>query len=86
MFPCLLFVVSQTEKFVSPRTYDYRFHKIIEAVGIPNTNYHVLRHTFATRCIEAGVDIKLLSEMLGHSNVAIKPLHRNTNKRDNYLA
>ena len=65
------YVVSQTCGFVSPRTYDYRYHRIIASAGIPNTNYHVLRHTFATRCIEAGVDIKSLSEILGHANVAI---------------
>lgn len=34
-------------------------------------NYHALRHTFATRCIEQGVDIKSLSEILGHANVSI---------------
>lgn len=34
-------------------------------------NYHVLRHTFATRCIEAGVDVKSLSEILGHANVGV---------------
>ena len=65
------FVVSTTNSFVSPRTYDYRYHKIISSVGIPDVNYHVLRHTFATRCIEAGVDIKSLSEILGHASVAI---------------
>ena len=34
-------------------------------------NYHALRHTFATRCVEAGFDIKSLSEILGHSSVKI---------------
>ena len=34
-------------------------------------NYHALRHTFATRCIEAGFDVKSLSEILGHANVNI---------------
>lgn len=65
------FVVSTSKGFVSPRTYDYRFHKIITVLGLPPINYHVLRHTFATRCIESGVDVKSLSEMLGHSNVSI---------------
>ena len=36
---------------------------------IEKTNFHALRHTFATRCIEAGVDVKTLSELLGHSDV-----------------
>ena len=33
--------------------------------------FHVLRHTFATRCVEAKIDIKTLSEILGHSSVTI---------------
>ncbi len=65
------YVVSETSKFVSPRTYDYRYHKLLETCGIPPINYHALRHTFATRCIQAGVDVKSLSEILGHSNVGI---------------
>ncbi|MFR5072129.1 MAG: tyrosine-type recombinase/integrase [Bianqueaceae bacterium] len=38
---------------------------------IPYRNFHALRHTFATKCIELGVDIKSLSEILGHSSVTI---------------
>ena len=34
-------------------------------------NFHALRHTFATRCVEMGFDVKSLSEILGHSNVSI---------------
>lgn len=65
------FVVSPNESFVSPRTFDYRFKKLLDASNIPRINYHALRHTFATRCIEAGVDVKSLSEILGHANVSI---------------
>jgi integrase len=57
--------------FAEPRTMQNHFAKIITAANIPDANYHALRHTFATRCIEAGVDIKSLSEMLGHANVNI---------------
>ena len=42
---------------------------MIEEIGLDETNFHALRHTFATRCVEAGVDVKTLSEMLGHSDV-----------------
>ena len=65
------YVISDKEGFVSPRTYEYRFHKLLAAYEIPQVNYHALRHTFATRCIEVGVDIKTLSEFMGHSNVSI---------------
>ncbi len=66
-----MYVLSENNLFLNPRTYEYRFHKILSLSDLPNTNYHALRHTFATRCIEAGVDIKSLSEILGHSNVSI---------------
>jgi len=49
----------------------YKFKKYIQIAGISDANFHALRHTFATRCIEAGVDVKVLSEVLGHSNVNI---------------
>lgn len=64
------FVVSTTDNFVSPRTYEYRYKKIMSQAKIKFINYHALRHTFATRCVEADVDIKSLSEFLGHSNVS----------------
>lgn len=66
-----LYVVSDNATFVSPRTYEYRFHRFLEKAGIEDINYHTLRHTFATRCVEHGVDIKSLSEILGHSNVSV---------------
>lgn len=65
-----MYVISSGIDFVSPRTFDYRFKKILDDCHIPRINYHALRHTFATRCIEAGVDVKSLSEILGHSNVS----------------
>ena len=68
---CSEYVISNKKGFVSPRTYEYRFHRILDECDLPSFNYHVLRHTFATRCIELGVDVKTLSEILGHSNVSI---------------
>lgn len=44
---------------------------ILEAVGIPYKNVHSFRHTFATNLIEAGVDVKVVSQLLGHSSVKI---------------
>ncbi len=65
------FIISTGAKFVSPRTFEYRYHKTLSKIGIPQKNFHSLRHTFATRCIEAGVDVKSLCELLGHSGVTI---------------
>lgn len=57
--------------YVEPRTMQYRFKSIIKKAGISPANFHALRHTFATRCIELGFDIKSLSEILGHASVNI---------------
>ena len=57
--------------FTDPRTFQYNFHRYLRACGIRNVNYHAVRHTFATRCVEAGMDIKTLSEILGHASVNI---------------
>ena len=65
------FLSTADSPFTEPRTMQNHFAKIIRTVNITDANYHSLRHTFATRCIEAGVDIKSLSEMLGHASVNI---------------
>ena len=56
-------------KFTEPRLLQNKFVKCLAECGIEKVNFHTLRHTFATRCIEAGVDVKTLSELLGHSDV-----------------
>lgn len=56
---------------LEPRTCQNRFRRYLEKAGIAYRNFHVLRHTFATNCIEQGMDVKCLSELLGHSDVRI---------------
>ncbi len=64
------YVLSTVKKeFAEPRLMQIKFEKMIDECGLKKTNFHALRHTFATRCIEAGVDVKSLSEILGHSDV-----------------
>lgn len=65
------FLSTTDSDFTEPRTMQNHFAKIVKTANIPDANYHSLRHTFATRCIEAGMDIKSLSEILGHANVNI---------------
>lgn len=65
------FLSGSVSKAVEPRCVQRRFHKILNDCGLKRRNFHVLRHTFATRCVEAKIDIKTLSEILGHSSVTI---------------
>lgn len=54
---------------VEPRFLDVKFKDAIKKCGIENVNFHSLRDTFAVRCIEMGVDMLCLSEILGHASV-----------------
>ena len=56
---------------VKNSTYDTALFKICDKVGMKRFSMHVLRHTFATRCIEAGMKPKTLQGLLGHSNISI---------------
>lgn len=54
---------------VYSRNLQTTLEKILNRAGIKGATMHTLRHTYATRCFEAGVDIKAISEQLGHKNV-----------------
>lgn len=56
---------------VKNSTYDTALFKLCDKVGIKRFSMHILRHTFAIRCIEAGMMPKTLQKILGHSNIEI---------------
>lgn len=60
-----------SDRPMEPRTMQYQFKKILKEANLADTNFHILRHTFSTNCVENGMDVKSLSEMLGHSDVQI---------------
>lgn len=66
-----VFVLTGINEPMDPRTYQYQYRKHLKECHIPYLNFHSLRHTFSTRCIENGCDIKSLSEMLGHASTSV---------------
>lgn len=84
--PLPKFLISLLKKYISdnnnyiftnnsnpkdPRTLEKYFKSLLNKCGIRNVVFHSLRHTYATRAREAGIDIKILSELLGHSTYKI---------------
>mgnify|MGYP005757870123 CR=1 FL=1 len=65
------YIVADGEKPVFVRSYQRTFEFLLKKLKISHKGFHSLRHTFATRAIECGIDVKTLSELLGHKNATI---------------
>ncbi len=64
------FILTNEANPTEPRTYRNYYKKVLKDLNIPNLKFHGLRHSFATRCIEANGDYKTVSVILGHSNIS----------------
>lgn len=64
-------LTGQADRYLEPRTLQNRIKKYGKECEISDLHFHMLRHTFATRCVEVGFEIKSLSEILGHSSPKI---------------
>ncbi len=65
------YILTGTDVYMEPRTLQYRMEKYTRECGLDGVHFHTLRHTFATRAVEVGFEIKSLSEVLGHASTTI---------------
>lgn len=82
------FLTGVENKYIEPRVYREYYNRLMNKHNMHYVSFHGLRHTFATRCIEAGCDYKTLSEILGHADVGTTMrlyVHSNIEKKRNYI-
>ena len=83
------FLTGSSELHIEPRIYRDYFKKILRKSKIKNHyKFHILRHTFATNCIEVGMDTKSLSEILGHATIEMtlnKYVHSSFERKKKFL-
>ena len=53
-----------------PDTITARFSRLVDRAGVPRIRLHDVRHTYATMSLDAGVDPKIMSDRIGHANMA----------------
>ena len=64
-------IVNSKGKPVLPSNFERSFHRILQTCELGNHGVHTLRHTFASRLFAKGVDVKVISKLLGHSSAKI---------------
>lgn len=64
------YLITGNLDYIEPRKYRTFYSNILKKLVIEHRKFHSLRHTFATNCLELGIDYKMVSELLGHSSMS----------------
>jgi integrase len=81
-------LTGQADKFLEPRTYQAKFKRYLKEFSLRDVKFHILRHTFATRAIAQGFELKSLSEILGHATASFtleKYVHSSIELKKSYM-
>lgn len=70
-----LIFCTEIGRIIDPRNFLRLFYKILKKSGLSHFNFHVLRHTYATRLLEGNEHPKVVQEILGHSDISLTLIH-----------
>ena len=62
-------IFSKAGGMIDPDNLQHYFARLLHKLGLEHVKFHAIRHTFATRAIENGVDVSTVSGILGHADV-----------------
>ncbi|MBO0439878.1 tyrosine-type recombinase/integrase [Candidatus Enterococcus ikei] len=81
------YVVSKNQGFTEPRTIRYQFKRLLRTFKLVDCSFHALRHSFATRCLEKGINIAVISSLLGHASTKMTlDIYTNSNLTEERIA